>query len=230
MGSRYGCVLGHWPVYGASMPLRPAVASIFQELSRQYEGEVPTMYLDCKGLVTVGVGNLVDPVSEACRLPFVRADGTPATQAEIAAEWRTLKCKPELARQGYRVAAAWCKLHLTEEGIGTLVQAKLAANWAFMVKTYPAFKNADQWPAAAQLAASLMAWAVGAGFPGIFKNWSACAAKADWNGCAETSTINATGNPGVIPRNKAVAALFRLAAIQPLEDYDKLVVSAELAS
>jgi hypothetical protein len=188
------------------------------------------MYQDCKGLVTVGVGNLIDTVSEACKLPFVHTDGTPATSAEIAAEWYTIKHTPGLDKQGYKAAARLCKLHLTAEGMTSLVQAKLASNWDFMCMRYPCFASADTWPASAQLAASLMAWAVGPGFPGIFKTWSTFAARADWNGCAITCEINATGNPGVIPRNKAVKALFLLAVIQPASDYDKLVVSSDLIS
>ena len=53
------------------------------------------MYLDVKGLVTVGVGNLMDPVSVAQTLPFrfknkpgISAPGSPATPDQIAQEWQ----------------------------------------------------------------------------------------------------------------------------------------------
>ena len=210
----------------SAQELRQVVQDVFYGISKQYEGEVPWMYLDCKGLVTTGVGNLIDPVAEACKLPFVHADGSPATQGEIVSEWLLVHSHKELAKQGYHVAKSYCNLHLTDGGIAALVQGKLLANWAFMTHTYPCFANAGSWPAAAQLAASLMAWAVGAGFPGIFKNWAAQAAQMNWNNCANTCEINAAGNPGVIPRNKAIKALFLLAAIQNPEDYNQLHVGA----
>ncbi len=206
--------------------LRQVVQDVFYDTSKQYEGEVPWMYLDCKGLVTTGVGNLINTTGEACKLPFVHADGSPATQGEIASEWMLVHSHQELAKQGFHAAKGFCRLHLTDEGIASLVHEKLLANWSFMCAKYPCFKDAASWPAAAQLAASLMAWAVGAGFPGIFKNWAVQAGQQNWNNCSkpELCYINAKGNPGVIPRNKAVEALFLLAAIQPQSDYDQLHV------
>jgi hypothetical protein len=221
------------------IPLRSVVVENFREISKGYEGEVPWMYLDTHvpPLVTVAVGNLIDPVSEALKLPFVHEDGTRASMGEIAAEWQTIKQHTELAHQGYLRAKAFCKLHLTDDAIDSLVREKLAANWTFMCGKYSCFANAASWPAAAQLAASLMAWAVGAGFPGIFKNWAVQAAQQNWGeqivgadgkptgkytGCAGTCWINATNNPGVIPRNKANIGLFLLAGLQAPEDYNQL--------
>jgi hypothetical protein len=204
--------------------MRPVVQAVFSELSKAYEGRVQWMYLDCKGLVTTGVGNLIEPASEACKLPWTHSDGTAADKAEVAAEWRLVKAHQEMAHLGYLACKRLCGLRLTEAAIDALVDEKLRSNWAFMCARYPCFLKAEQWPAPAQLAASLMAWAVGAGFPAIFKNWARCAAVADWQGCADTSEISSKGNVGVIPRNKAVKGLFQLAAIQPPEDYDKLHV------
>lgn len=222
--------------------LRQVVIDNFHELSKCYEGDVPWMYLDCKGLVTTGVGNLIDTPAEACKLPWVHAsDMTPASQAEIAAEWHTVKAHQELAHQGYQVAKAYCRLRLTDPAIDALVRAKLQANWDFMCAHYSSFANAESWPAPAQLAASLMAWAVGAGFPAIFKNWAAQAAQSNWGtyvldanntptgaytGCAGTCHISEVGNPGVIPRNKAILALYLLANVQPPDAWDRLDMGA----
>ena len=80
----------------------PAVQSGFPAFSAKFEGRVSYMYLDVKGLVTVGVGNLVDPVSVAQALPFrfknkpgIGAPGSPATPDQIAAEWQTTQERPE---------------------------------------------------------------------------------------------------------------------------------------
>ncbi len=74
----------------------PSVQSYFRIFSAPLEGCVPYMYLDVLGLVTVGVGNLVDPITLAQALPLrfknrpgIAAPGSPATPDQIAAEWQT---------------------------------------------------------------------------------------------------------------------------------------------
>ena len=53
----------------------------------EFEGKVPHMYLDSVGLVTVGVGNLLETAEEAAKLAFVdRGTGQPAPRDEIRAE------------------------------------------------------------------------------------------------------------------------------------------------
>lgn len=202
--------------------MRQIVKDTFRAWSRQFEGEVPWMYLDVKGLVTVGVGNLIDPVSQATILPFVMPDGSPASAATIAAEWRWLKSHTEAARLGYRYAQQFTSVRLTDEGIGSLVAEKLQTFWAFMLAHY--FPDGENWPAAAQLAACSMAWACGPGWPLIFGNCAASAKKQDWAGCAKECEINSKGNVGVIPRNRANVALFQFAAQQPTDEYDSLDV------
>lgn len=52
--------------------MHASVKSYFIAFSKQFEGRIHCMYLDTHDppLVTVGVGNLIDPVSEAAKLPF----------------------------------------------------------------------------------------------------------------------------------------------------------------
>lgn len=38
----------------------------------QYEGNIPHMYLDANGFVTVGVGHLIETTEEAEKLPFIQ--------------------------------------------------------------------------------------------------------------------------------------------------------------
>lgn len=199
--------------------MRQVVIDRFFDWSTQFEGYVPWMYLDCKGLVTVGVGNLIDPVYAATPLPFVHADGTPATQGEISDEWHVIKGHQDLTKRGYKACQAYCKLRLTRDGVGLLVARKLAANWDWLKRNY--FQDADNWPAAAQLGVSSMAWAMGPGFPRTFKNFTVAARAGDWTSASKMCAINASGNVGIIPRNKADTALFLYAA-DPTKDPDSL--------
>lgn len=200
--------------------MKQAVIDNFYGWSKQFEGEVPWMYLDIKGLVTTGIGNLIDPAPTAIGLPWQEESGALAGAARIRSVWNAVKSHKECATRGYRYARQFCPLQLSSDAITQLVRGKLAANWAFMNKQYPkVFANSEQWPAKAQLATSGMAWAIGAGMPGIFKQWSMHAAAQDWMGCSQTCSISTRGNPGIIPRNKAQIALFEAAATEPIEEH-----------
>lgn len=191
--------------------IRPAVEAAWIDFNADLEGRaIPWMYLDVKGLVTCGMGNLIDPVAAAVRLPWRMPDGSLATQAQIAADWQALKSQPALAKMHYKYAAPVTKVRLRPEDIDALIFSRLRANAADLTRTFPTFPS---WPADAQLATLSMAWAMGSGFPRKWPSWSAHARLGRWAECAANCNINATGNPGVIPRNQLNAAHFIAAAL-----------------
>ena len=57
------------------------------------EARVFHMYVDILGLVSTGLGNLIDPVGMATSLPWRRLDGSLATREEIVAAWHKVKTK-----------------------------------------------------------------------------------------------------------------------------------------
>lgn len=180
---------------------RQAVVDRFREYSVRFEGLVYWPYLDIKGLVTVGIGCLIDPVAAALALPWaMEGSGEPATREQVAADWHALKGQPQLAKLHYNYARPVTKIRLTDEGVDTLLHQKMASNEAYMRKRLPDF---DAWPADAQLFAHSMAWAVGAGWVDIFKNCTAFLLKGDWDNAAKCAAIKAEGNPGIVPRNAA---------------------------
>jgi hypothetical protein len=63
------------------------------------------MYLDIKGLVSIGIGNLIDPINLAMDLPFVHKDdiNVAASTDEIETEWQTVKGRQDLAPRGHLV-------------------------------------------------------------------------------------------------------------------------------
>jgi hypothetical protein len=194
--------------------LHPSVNAAFRAFNEPFEGVVPWMYLDIKGLVTVGVGNLIDPVELAVPLPF-RFRAQPAvlaTPAQIAAEWSRIKNNPALAKAGYRACQALTELGLDEAGIDSLVAARLASNEASL-KKYGPFEEFDAWPADAQLGLLSMAWALGPGGPPAFPRFAAACRVQDFAGAATDCAISERGNPGVAPRNAANRTLFGNAAV-----------------
>ena len=196
-----------------------SVQSTFPAFSARFEGRVPYMYLDIKGLVTVGVGNLVDPVEVAQALPFrfkdkpgIDAPGSPATPAQVAAEWQTLKNDPSLETKGFKACEPITQLELSDDSIDSLVIDRLTQNETFM-KNQPWFQDFDTWPADAQLGLLSMAWAMGPHRPGDFPKFRAACQNLDFNAAAAECKMNEAGNPGLIPRNQANFTLFSNAAI-----------------
>jgi GH24 family phage-related lysozyme (muramidase) len=196
-----------------------SVQSSFPAFSAGFEGRVPYMYVDIKGLVTVGVGNLVDPVGLAQALPFrfknkpgISAPGSPATPDQIAGEWRTLKNDPSLTTKKYTACEPITQLELSDESIDTLISNRLTQNESFL-KRQPWFQNFDTWPADAQLALLSMTWAMGPAGPGGFPLFRAACQNLDFNTAAAECRMNEAGNAGLVPRNKANVTLFSNAAI-----------------
>ena len=187
--------------------MRDVVRDAFVKFTAPMEGVVPWMYLDVKGLVTVAIGNLIDPIQYAMPLPFKWQDGRDASRDEIAAEWLRVKNDPNLAKWGHRAAQGITKLRLDDEGIDLVVSRKLAQNVDHLRRR---FLEWDQWPACAQLATLSMAWACGPAFH--FPMLAAVLNAQDFAEAAKQCHINETGNPGIIPRNIRNKRLYRNAA------------------
>ncbi len=185
--------------------MRDSVRAAFVGFTSRFEGVVPYLYQDVKGLVTIAIGNLVDPIQYAMPLPFVRrVDGVPAGRDEIAAEWLRVKADASLARLGHRAAERITTLRLTDDGVQSLVARKLEQNEAHLKGRFPYI---EEWPACAQLAVHSMAWACGPAFR--FPLLEVALRAEDWDTASEQCHMNETGNPGLAPRNVADKILFR---------------------
>jgi GH24 family phage-related lysozyme (muramidase) len=176
----------------------------------RFEGVVEHFYADIRGLVTIGVGNLVDPVSLALALPMRRlSDKALASPAEIKAEWLRVKNDPDAARLGpwNKKTATW--LYLPSTDIRALVDEKLQQVASSLCERFPALPDM---PADVQVVLCSMAWAMGTGFPRKFPKFSACIDRQDWKGAAEECKIRESDNPGVKGRNRANRAHLLAAA------------------
>ena len=196
----------------------PSVQSQFRAFNEPFEGAIPYMYLDVLGLVTVGVGNLIDPVTVATALPFrfktkpgIATPGALATKDQITAEWQKLKSNTGLAHQGHLACAPITDLELDQAGIDAVIAQRLAQNESYL-KRQPPFKDYDTWPADGQLAVLSMAWAMGPAGVVNFHHLCASCATMDFKTAATQCKMNEQGNPGLIPRNKANCTLLSNAA------------------
>lgn len=188
--------------------MRESARSAFVAFTSPLEGVVRWMYLDVKGLVTCAIGNLVDPVQMALPLPWVHGDGSPASRAEIAAEWMRVKADPVAARRGHRYTEGITNLRLTPEGIDLVVSRKLSQMDQYLASRFG--DDWEDWNACAQLATLSMSWACGPAFR--FPALEQALRARDFDAAAIHCTIQEAGNPGVVPRNRANRVLYRNAA------------------
>jgi GH24 family phage-related lysozyme (muramidase) len=197
--------------------MKKVVSDIFWAHNVPMEGYCNYPYPDVKGLISTGVGNLVDPVQYMTPLPWKHKDGTPATKWEIEAEFKRLKAmaigpdgKP--TKDCLRGGGWWkdkATLQLSEQAIRDLVASKLRTMVSYF-KGRVGEKVWDSYPADAQLAILSMCWALGPAFN--FPKFMAHLKARNWLGCADECKMQEAGNPGVIPRNKKNRSLFLNAA------------------
>lgn len=196
--------------------MHQSVLDAFVRFSSPLEGVEKNPYLDVKGLLTVGIGCLIDPPSTAAGLPWVFADGSPAPPAEVLAQLRSLKAQPALSHYSAQSATVRnaTTIRLTDAGMIDLVSQRLRADEIWLRKYFPKW---DTWPADAQLCACSIAWAVGAGWPTEFGNCARLlnhdppqfieaivhAPDANHPGQFQASAVDIStkGNPGIVPRN-----------------------------
>lgn len=206
-------------------------------LNSPLEGRVPCMYLDVKGLVTTGVGNLIDDARDparglalAQRLHWLRPDGSLASPVEVSAAWHTVKVHGQPKRLWRTWALELTNLRLPDSEIDHLCDLRLLENEQWIVAHHVPWDEWREIPADAQLCAMSIAWACGADFPRKWpKFWAAFRAR-DWAQAYANCTIREAGNPGIIPRNEANRLM--LANAQVVEelnlDRDKLHWPARL--
>ena len=186
-----------------------SVRETFPGFSSPLENRIPYLYQDILGLVTIGIGNLVDSPDAVVGLPFVHADsGTPASREEIVAEWHRIKNAPGLAHAGHLAAKRLRTLELTDAAIDDLVFAKFDLNEARLAGFFPGWSGG---PADARRGAHSIAWS-GSYFPNRWPAFVKAAKAGDWTEAAAQSHLDETGNPGLAPRNRADRQLFLNAA------------------
>lgn len=188
--------------------MKDSVRSYFIEFSKQFEGRVPCMYLDTHNppLVTIGVGNLIDPLTEARNLPMRRlSDGGLASPKEIDTEWNRVKRDVSHAHDHTSYWRTTAQLTLPDDDIDSLVMSRLDRNNAYL-QSRPAFHEFAAWPADAQLGLHSMAWAMGPAFR--FPLFLDACYRGDFGSAAAQCHMDAEHNAGLVPRNRANLILF----------------------
>lgn len=193
------------------MAMRSSVSAAWPEHCERFEGQLTWMYLDTKLKVTTGTGNLIDTIAAAQAAgPWYKKDGTRASAAEVATEWRRVKALTSLAKQSGWAYQSSARLNLKTARVRELFRTTTAKFWSELVRRWPVIDNA---PADAQLAALDLAWQNGYRFLDLkqpdgswtWPNMRAAWLKADWAKAA-------TAVPGTGARADSRKRLFRNAS------------------
>lgn len=192
--------------------MHQSVVDSWHSFSQPLEGRVHSLYCDILGLITTGVGNLVDPILLAERLPWTLEDGSPADKAQLRADWHRLKDNAAYySKRHWRFARDATKVRLTDEAIDALVASKRTEFENYLKKMH--FPEWETFPADAHLGIMSMSWACGPGFPVKFSNFKRAVINRDWMGAVASCKIRETNNAGVVPRNRHNRLCFANAAI-----------------
>ena len=201
----------------------PSILQAFPKFTDSFEGCLGFMYLDVKCLVTTGRGNLIDPSSAAMNLPWLlKSDSSPATVSEIVSEWSRVKGMTSLALAGGGAFAQHTSLFLPQRSLDAILLSVLAGNDASLQAR---FQNWSSLSADAQLCVHSMVWACGRhGVEFEFPKFEAAILASDFTTAAAECQMNATGNPGLVPRNKANMKLMQAAASVAANNLDPSVI------
>jgi hypothetical protein len=218
--------------------MQSCVGDIWLDFNLKLEGRVPFMYLDLRGYLSVGIGDIIDaaavglaaPTEEertasldlAFKLRWLRTDGSPAEAAEIADEWDRTKGRTDLAARGpgaFRPPVT--SLHVDAAVADRFALGRLS-NMELALTSREAFAAFDSWPADAQLGLLSIAFKWGTDFqhPLLEQHLAA----GDFGAAAEVSVLNPNIGSYIL-RNERNAKLFNNAAVVAGEgrDFSQLV-------
>jgi GH24 family phage-related lysozyme (muramidase) len=202
-----------------------SVRDIWTDFNSPLEARLHFMYLDIKGLVTTGLGNLIDTTGPpplrpptdservashrlAQRMAWRDGDGALVDDDAIAVEWDQIKERLDQAHFGGGTFAQFATLFLDDDEIDRLVFDKLEEMESVLRNRTP-FADFDDFPADAQLGLLSMSWGMGPAFQ--FPKFQAFVAEGDWFGAADECRFNP--DIGTIKtRNDRDQQLFRNAA------------------
>jgi GH24 family phage-related lysozyme (muramidase) len=131
-------------------------ATLKQSLAEN-EGNVPYMYLDTVGRVTVGVGHMIASSSLAQELSFVvRGTAQPASAAQIVADYNSVSAQPKgMLFTHYQ---PFTRLQMTPAAVDQLLEKDIAQMESGVRAS---FRGYDNYPAPAQDALLDMAFNLG---------------------------------------------------------------------
>jgi len=171
-----GCLLRSRTIPSGQEPAWEETLADFE----RWEGKIAHMYLDTRGYVTVGIGNMLANAATAKKLAFVvRETGLAATPAQIEADFVAVnKLAAGKPAASYKTHT---QLDLPEASINELLKVRIDV---FRADLAGSFKGYATYPVAAKRALLDMIYDLGKGGLLNFKKLKAAAESGKWKEAA----------------------------------------------
>lgn len=131
--------------------------------AQEFEGNIPWLYLDTVGDVTIGIGHMIPSADKISAVPMVGANGAVASDSEKRAAFDAVKAAQSKVGQAAGAYEGLSPLRLGPGGDKALFQGNFDTLFAEAQKL---FRNVaggfEAWPKAVQLATFDMAYNLGA--------------------------------------------------------------------
>jgi GH24 family phage-related lysozyme (muramidase) len=182
---------------------RASVVQSFVPWSSPLEDYLDYPYTDAQGLVTTGMGNMIDSVAPGQKMGVNCGHGTstPCGQSTPTAAARALPWNGDIAADWARLKAAWPKVQstacksitsarLSTAAVQALIASAMRANETAILAFMPNFASI---PADGQLAAHSMSWAMGTGGLASYKSLISAVNAGDYATAAAQSHMRGVG-------------------------------------
>lgn len=174
----------------------------------QYEGNVPYMYLDSNGYVTVGIGHMMRTAQDAQKLPFIDSKKKKATAADIKTDFDNVK--KQLKNMKHTYYKKFTKLTLDPLEVNKQTEKHISNSGKELKVIFPEF---DKFPSEVKLALYDIIFNVG--MPNLNKGWALMKAAIKAKDWAKAGKESNRKPPVSAERNKYVKDLFDKAAKKP---------------
>lgn len=136
-------------------------ADDYLPIARRFEGDIPWLYLDTVGKVTIGIGHMIPDAEEVCAVPLGR-DGVAASDGDKRAAFGTVAAATARAFRGANAFRDLSDLRITPEQSADLFRAKFAELFAEAQRLFwDVGGGFAAWPKRVQLATVDMAYNLG---------------------------------------------------------------------
>ena len=171
-----------------------------------FEGSIPWMYRDTRGLATVGVGQMLPSAASAQALDFADSAGAPATPAAILADFHRIQAMaPAMNANAYRTASSPL---LPDDAISSLLLQRVTEFDGQLAARFGSYGN---FPDAAKLGLLDMIYNLGAhGLFSGFPTFMTFVDRTDWaNAALQSHRVgpSAERNAWTVAQFQAAAAL-----------------------
>ena len=174
----------------------------------EYENNIPHMYLDTYGKVTVGVGHLIKTAQDAQKLPFVDEKKIKATPEAIKAGFENVKKQLKNMKASYY--KKYTKLTLNPTDIDQMLEKHIASFHKEIKIVFPEF---DTFPSEVRLA--LLDIIFNVGMTDLRTGWTKMKAAIKAKNWMEAGKESRRKPPIPTDRNDYVRKLFEKAAKKP---------------